>query len=607
MDIRRYPTILAVITTSWLAFLGLFTLAKPTFAQTTNVSAKYNLTLQLAEDLSGTFDYMIDIQNNDPQLVQEYNLNLPFSAVDQVSGSRDGQGVAVNSNQADKNISFTIKLGDRPIRTGQSTQLKLHFHVPDLLTRNYELTQLYLPKLETGYSVSAFQLQLTYPSNFPPLSYVSDSKPKIDGHKLTLNSFSGFLVLWGDEAIYDIKENVPLKLTGDQNQQAFFNFIPRLPDQDVVYKTITGVSSAGTDRNLNIWGIAKGDKKNVYYEARIHRLGKNYAKFDDQIQIKYPTLDRPAGLQALQSIPQDTVQKLRSIYDFLVTNYKASNETNITRDQATDLAAKAAQNGAELNNLEFASIGASLIQNENIPVHVVYGYVITPSELNAFNTRRPHVWLEALVNGNVVVLDPYLQALTGYSFWDTININRLELGIWDPSDETDSVLGILSSGLRPAPASAALGEITQELKYNLYGDFPGEVLAGENYSGKLNVDNHSGYFLIFKNVTLNGQDVTDKLRLSEDLVPAAFPLSTTSIEIKYLFEPNLLEDRTAHNKIMLTPELELFPPQTISYDIKFSPNQKIIIFITTVGVLGLTFLVVAIAYVVSKSVIRKRI
>src|SRR5690606_19261440 len=103
--------------------------------------------------------------------------------------------------------------------------------------------------------------------------------------------------------------------------------------------------------------------------------------------------------------------------------------------------------------LEMSLLMASFAQQSGLDARVVYGYLIWP-EFSGFDNNLPHVWVEYQDISGMVVMDPFLEALVGFDSFDVPPSNRLTFGVWNPQNQQDSVLGLLSSSPRLIPQLA---------------------------------------------------------------------------------------------------------------------------------------------------------
>src|SRR5690606_17219658 len=82
-----------------------------------------------------------------------------------------------------------------------------------------------------------------------------------------------------------------------------------------------------------------------------------------------------------------------------------------------------------LTSFEYCVVIAKHAELLNIPFRFVFGSVAYPRE-SLVGSDAPHIWCEVIVDDEILLLDPYLEDITGYDYFGAGNWGHLPTGFF---------------------------------------------------------------------------------------------------------------------------------------------------------------------------------
>ncbi|MCA9378951.1 transglutaminase domain-containing protein, partial [Candidatus Dojkabacteria bacterium] len=416
---------------------------------------------------------------------------------------------------------------------------------------------------------------------------LSTTNVSSQSNQIEMSSLHGYLVAWGDEAVYDIHAEFSFDVSTDELALNIFSLPGKSIDQDVVFTELSDQVGTIGDLVGNLWGTIDYNEplKEVAYTARVHRFHlPGDAEF---VSTPLQGPDIPADLGQLTS-DSDPVTKLRYVYNYIVDKY-APNLDNADlkfAPETDDIAAK-----ESLHSIEYAYLLAAYAQKLEIPTRICYGYLMGVDSLGGFDAGVPIVYVQALVDGEVATLDPFLEDVTGFEMFAAPFFDRIQMGVLNPSNQFDSVLGMLTSTTLSRPQVTEIGNINQSFDYTLAVDFPPEVLSGNYYQGTLTISNDSGHVIELESVLLNNKDYLSSIvGISDNYYRLIRPVGETRLVLTGLIEEDLFSSNSRSGKVTVKPLDPVFPTKTESYTVSFKANIQLVLGLIS-GAVVLTLLV----------------
>lgn len=540
-----------------------------------DVSVTFAAKVNILSNGSGESNYAVGIKNNSENLVKSISLPVLAGAVPGIEVKLGGSPVYFTTDTKGDYTVLNIDLQGAAIRPNDSKTIDIRITSTRVIQAKFGIYEFLIPRIESDFIISNYTLELTYvPDSLPPLAYTSSLDKDGEQNKIVMDSKSGFWVVWGNDAIIDLKGEV--KVEG--NNTVLTNLIPRLPNQEVVYKQIDKVNGLAEDEYSNLWAVINPLQFNdAVYQARVHNIPDQLYVIED---IDYPEVQIPEIIKPLLD-SRSTEEKINLIYSYLIDTYQPETEV---RKPSPQLGSVLPENDKKLLPIEYAFYMAGLLKQIKIESNIVYGFYFSQfASFNNLNINLPQVWLEIKDNG-IRTYDPYFQEITGWKGANASLINKVIYGKWDPQNYHDSVLGLLSAKAISSPQVVELGEIANDLTFEVSVEFPETVLSGSYYEGKLTIVNKSAIPLALDSIFLDNQNLSEQLlSVGNGYKLVAKPYGATEITVPQYMNLDILRAYTKSGRLTVKAEADQLVPQVAKYQIKFVPNYGLTAAFISIG------------------------
>lgn len=538
------------------------------------VISDYNLNVRINQDYSTSLNLKIGLQNaSETELISAYTLDLPFE-VTNVNADLDGIPVSILLDTNSKSSSLRVDFLTNVIKPQQKASLNLEIFTANSIIQKYNIKEFSLPFPSSNYNYQQILINIDYPNSFGNISYISEYKhnltPLDDSFsRISLNQDSPLKVVWGNPS-FSLTINSNLENRKDSINHYLFGILPEYATQTIDYFKATQADYGLVDSINNTFAFLTIDKisqKNIEFAANV-QINSN--AIDNIYPSKYNwnlNLDSILGQKIYSRINQgaDTLQKLKSLNEFLVKEYNITSE-NISVDSLSKVWDDTSKN---LNSLQYCYLIVSTGEYMGLKGRVDYGYRFLNSNPGDYIT--PTVWCVLEVDGKNILFDFSGQKDGNidvtYSFAD-----RVKAGSWHPTQSYNSILGLLKNSAISAQISDLnLNNIVSEA-VSLEIDFPSNVYSGEFYSGLLNINNPTSKILRFNSIDVNLESQVNSIQVG-DLTKSILPLQTNTIKIDYLREKDFILDLSRQVEISIDLSgTKLFN----TVEIKFTPDFKLI-------------------------------
>lgn len=538
------------------------------------VISDYNLNVRINQDYSTSLNLKIGLQNaSETELISAYTLDLPFE-VTNVNADLDGIPVSILLDTNSKSSSLRVDFLTNVIKPQQKASLNLEIFTTNSIIQKYNIKEFSLPFPSSNYNYQQILINIDYPNSFGNISYISEYKHNLTSlddsfSRISLNQDSPLKVVWGNPS-FSLTINSNLENRKDSINHYLFGILPEYATQTIDYFKATQADYGLVDSINNTFAFLTIDKisqKNIEFAANV-QINSN--AIDNIYPSKYNwnlNLDSILGQKIYSRINQgaDTLQKLKSLNEFLVKEYNITSE-NISVDSLSKVWDDTSKN---LNSLQYCYLIVSTGEYMGLKGRVDYGYRFLNSNPGDYIT--PTVWCVLEVDGKNILFDFSGQKDGNidvtYSFAD-----RVKAGSWHPTQSYNSILGLLKNSAISAQISDLnLNNIVSEA-VSLEIDFPSNVYSGEFYSGLLNINNPTSKILRFNSIDVNLESQMNSIQVG-DLTKSILPLQTNTIKIDYLREKDFILDLSRQVEISIDLSgTKLFN----TVEIKFTPDFKLI-------------------------------
>lgn len=236
---------------------------------------------------------------------------------------------------------------------------------------------------------------------------------------------------------------------------------------------------------------------------------------------------------------EDKTEQLFNVNNLLKQRIDADiSSQTFLKDYKNDLWEKLSKN-EKLTDTEFSMLSLSIAEYLDLPARINYGFLINDYFLN-LDTTKPHTWVEINVNDKTIIVDPYLERLTGLQYFGIEKkLDRITMGTWHPEEKYNNILGMLEGDLqRKMDLKRLLDSKAATSSIGINFLLPEDAKAGFNFSANLNITNNTLFALPLDKVILNDKEYTNQLKINKTFLPLILPGQTYKAEIKGIREDN---------------------------------------------------------------------
>lgn len=378
------------------------------FLSPKNISAEeipQKFEIDINSDFSGSAQYVIELKNNyENKVIESYQMAMPLTKVTGIEAFLDNNPVNVSLVQN----NVLIKFESKAIPPLKSASLNIKFIAKELVSY---VSGMYFLRVNKAIQSESISYTINFPSSLKDYYYITASSPISENNQIKFSSEGGFFIAWGNPPLVNL--SFYAKVVGDSNLR-FFNLPSLKLNFDTVYKSVTGVDYGLEDKYKNLWGVIAPESPEFSFEAVIKPgnsvLSSNYPKYSNFIE----NFEQELNPEKLKEYSEKSNPE--------INEYLKSLQVNKNVYPAFSYC-KALGAIAEIKKAVFV---------------IEYGYLIF-DELQDKDSKTLHVWCSVVENNKKILFDPYLEVISGYSFFDNNALDRVTLGIWDPESELISI------------------------------------------------------------------------------------------------------------------------------------------------------------------------
>ncbi len=503
---------------------------------------KINTKINLQEDNSAIFSIDLEVKNSSStQLIRNLDLSLPFNNPLEITAQKDNSNISTKIDKKDKNVLLSLNFQDSPIFTNSTSQINIKFKITKFLHR-YENTarELFLEKISTPQKVNFFTTQIYFPKSFslPSFSTIDYNTVEVSENEyyINVNSNRKIYMMWGNVLRQDIYSNFDLVNDLDEEVESVYQIIPETSNQSVVYKSITESNIGIADKYANIFGkinLEPKEVKTINIEARIE---KNTDLFlDEAINYKI-NLDTNYNVakeivEQIHAEDKNDFEKVRLVNEIIKEKFTPEQSINVDKDSLENLNL----NKKNFHELDYALTASWALNQLEIKHVIAYGYLFT-DKLTNFKLDEVHVWIVFELDGKSLILDPFLDDVTSMSYSFNNELDRLRMGIWNPDNQFDNLLGLIgNSEYVSRGVKIDLGEFVDEERSLITSlNLGSEGKSGFPIDGNIKFKNETNKYLIVDKININSQE----WKFKGDYRPVVLPSMINKLEIYGVRDPN---------------------------------------------------------------------
>lgn len=539
-----------------------------------------------------------------------FDLAFPFEINGEVVATINDSTVSASSNFVEGKSEINISAENLAVDLSADTWLKLTFSTENLARTKYGVDYLYIPALSSNFNLKNIKFKVIYPDGFEEISYVSaNDLEQISSTEVNINSDNSLFVIWGEEALVNLKLDTKLTNSSAKDEGVLFN-LPSGESQSVVYNDFPDFDGGVYDKYLNnyvIKNITAGGSFSILLNSDITLSKYNIENIPDlpkyNWKIKEDNLFASELIKSVEAMP-DNSSKIQGINDYLVEALSPYIAEKVDLALISGIWDKLNGSG-QFNSFEYCYLAISAAEHFGFKGHLAYGYLILPEFLLA-EERTPHVWCEINDGDQNYFIDPFLEDQFKISYNFQRPIDRILFGRWYPTMQYNNILGLVSNS--SDELNATISEVISPIKvkntFGIESALQEETLySGDYYYIDINLNNSSNYFLQLKDILIDERSYISTLSV-QNFFPALMPEKETLFTFNNLVESNILffgnKNITLEAKVdnqNIDPS-HLKATQSVNFNINFMNIFKELVVIAVI---------VALIIVLYKALLEKRV
>lgn len=526
----------------------LFSFLLLTFGFVINAQSKVDLTYEfkivLGDSVSeGTLK--INLKNNDEKnVISNYEVSIPIKNSKNFKVVFDGKSEN-NFNIQEKNGFQIIKVDfSKPIIFGELKTLEINFQSSEMILNKFGVKQLFIPNPFSNFSKN-IKYSIIYPNNFGDLFriYSNQKLTKLNDiqSSLEVESNNGIYLIWANEIKLNISSEMTLRNENDEDTSFLLNLPIESSRQKIYIESLNGIEGGRVDSSGSFFGLikipSKGQKEIDYsINVKLSDSNDSIGNFKNS-GFKF-NVESEFGKEVIEATKNysSNYEKLK-IFNILLKDKVSGNKQAIVSN--FDSIFEKLKNNTTLNSYEFSALNVSFAEFLGLKARIDFGYIFfSPIEIDL---SRPQMWSVVLIDGKEVFIDSFMEEMSGISYFDIKEIDRIRYGTWHPDQEYNPAGGL---ALETNPIRVVIDNISRDYKeggdVNISLELPERIESGTFFKGNLTVENNSSTPMILDKFFVNGDNVTDRIFSSVELLPVVLPFSKEVIEIPSMVENSLI-------------------------------------------------------------------
>lgn len=544
---------------------------------------KFQLDMTINADKSAEGTIQLEIKNTyTNKFLTEYEFRLPIKNVSRIISQVNGTGVNFESTTLPSNYpTVKIRLTESQIlRENQSGTISIFFSSKNAMQQRGSLSELYIPNpTQMTAGMPNFGMRVVAHNLVGNVLYVDKdnmSHQESAGDKsFLLNSPSDLLVIFGNESKFGLRTQFQIVNDRADQKKTLFNLFGNF--YDVEYQKLNygnyGVSNQ-FGNNFAVVQIPQNEKIEVDIVASIDLKStrKNEPPPKYNLYLDYDS----DFFQSINQVVNDTEMSFEGKYKYINEEIKQNSRSNkqlsIKWESGPDIWYKFTTGTTSLNAFELCYLIGSMAEFFGDEFRMYYGYLLFPS-FSSFDISLPHLWCEVEQGGNKILVDTFLENLTGSNYYNKKVADRITIGVAHPDFAYDPILGLREESYSPIRISfLEFFESTNEMSpITATLNTPSKVLSGEFFEGTLQVKNERNNFLPFTDILINGRSEIGNIFVHRDLNFGLLPFRKNNFQLNFLRELNIFFDgeRELNVELVSDNETVVMASQIIRFEINY--------------------------------------
>jgi len=517
------------------------------------------LGIELVVDSNGLTkgDMYIDIENpNNSMLIDKYTVSLPFMGIDQVKAYLFNEIVKSNLLLQDSgHYNLEMDFDDKKmINIGRYLSIRIEFTTNKLFRESGSIREIYIPEIFKNASYTTKVLKIKIDKGFGKLLYhdpkILSKNEDLRFYYLETDKKKPILLVFGEDRIFDIKSAFTIQKTDQKTNKYIINLFGTY--EKVVYRSL----------NIGDYGVINQFGNNyliVHSNNGSNMIGEVEAtlRLDEQKIFlsevpKYDffiDVDEPIYQEIKEIFSRNEVtffEKFLDLNNLIKSKSGSSRSLKVNWETGREIWKKLTNPQSPLNSFEVCYIQISIAEMFGYKANMFYGYLLYPNYLE-IDISNPHVWCSFSDGKEILVMDTFLENLTGVDYFNNFRFDRFTVGLAHPKFFYDPMLGlrnVLSENIKlqinPSKRDMSNFLNLDETTPSLIGQIITEdkTQSGKYFTGELYVDNPTDRFITFNDIRVNGKSEIANLYIHKDLKYSLIPKRLNKLKFHYLRELN---------------------------------------------------------------------
>lgn len=517
-----------------ISFLFFLTINSPISASE-EFYTKYAVYYQAKED--GHLDVIqeVNLTNKIADLyASKYTVSFPTRGIKNIRAYDLAGDLPTSVEVVEEMMVVGIEFRQPVVGLGKSFSFYLSYSLSDLVFKNGQIWEVFLPRLSSASKINEYQAVLVVPKSFGLPAYISPDPLKSQEEKENYQyTFShnqllsqGVRAAFGNFQIFDFVLNYHLENLRPEVNEEEIALPPDNAWQSVRYTAIDPVPlDVDNDKDGNWlakYRLKAGQRLNVTATGKVKIFSEPNNKFfsnpgEDLNRLikpdKYWEVDDPLIKAKAQELKTP-----REIYQFVV-DYLTYDYEKVKEKPERLGAAAALRSPRRAICMEFTDLFIALARAVGIPAREVNGFAYTTDvRLKPLSLVLDilHAWPEYFdkKNGLWLPVDPTWEKTTGgINYFDKLDLNHFTFVIHGENSQTPYPAGSYrTSESLGKDVQVVFGKYEQEPipKISLSFDLPSTIIPGFPPKGKMIIENLTGGAIYNLSLTLE----TTGLRLT---------------------------------------------------------------------------------------------
>jgi transglutaminase-like putative cysteine protease len=438
-------------------------------------SINYNITYNVSSNGNTAVDYQIQLVNlSDSEYAASESLTLTQTDIANVDVENSfGVKQSFNVQKASNGTTIATTFSSPAIGSGSTDDWQIHYTTNQIATKEGNAWNILVPGFgdKKTFNINNLQIQVNVPSNFGPISYASPQPSQTQNLTQTTDyifsgnniNASGINMILGSTQDYQFTFNYPVTNNNISMQSYTVAVPPDTPTQRIIFTDVSPKPdsfSVNNDGDYVLTFDLPGRKSGTIHVQGYAQVSGTYSALASKLtqpvnlpaaeqanltsSAEYWNSNNAQVLAIATSVTKgDTtnIDKARSIYNYLVTNFKYNRNALYDPNRTRKGGLYALTHPTDVICQEYVDAFISLARAVGVPSVLEAGYGNTTSPLDTLPPNVLHAWVKFYdPNYGWVYADPTWGSTSGQNFFGNVGPSHFTLATYGYSSTTPALV-----------------------------------------------------------------------------------------------------------------------------------------------------------------------